>query len=175
MRKDIPFYNYEGPPLATPTTQHHRIMGYIRFNENAWLDFRYYTFFAYVLRLFVYQFTLELPKWPYFNYIKLVYSFLRCFFENRHRWYQGSFSSELWGSLCRNYFQVINKSMTFFCVFGPLGSWVKSHSSTYLLYCCPPHAWLTRDQISTQWVLQKQIALRKSGFGLRTRVFRIWS
>ena len=26
IRKDIPFYNYEGPPLATPTTQHHTIM-----------------------------------------------------------------------------------------------------------------------------------------------------
>ena len=76
MRKDIPFYNYQGPPLATPTTQHHRIMGYMLFNENAWLDFRYYTFFAYVLHLFEYQFTLELSKWPYFNYIKLVYSFL---------------------------------------------------------------------------------------------------
>ena len=41
MRKDIPFYNYEGPPLATPTTQHHRIMEYMRFYENAWLGFRY--------------------------------------------------------------------------------------------------------------------------------------
>ena len=35
IRKDIPFYNYEGPPLATPTTQHHRIMEYMRFYENA--------------------------------------------------------------------------------------------------------------------------------------------
>ena len=35
MRKDIPFYNYEGPPLATPRTQHHRIMEYMRFYENA--------------------------------------------------------------------------------------------------------------------------------------------
>ena len=44
MRKDIPFYNYEGPPLASPTTQHPRIMEYMRFYENAWLGFRYYTF-----------------------------------------------------------------------------------------------------------------------------------
>ena len=29
IRKDVPFY--EGPPLATPATQHHRIM---RFYEN---------------------------------------------------------------------------------------------------------------------------------------------
>ena len=28
--------------------------------------------FAYVLRLFTYLFILELPKWPYFNYIKLT-------------------------------------------------------------------------------------------------------
>ena len=25
IRKDILFYSYEGPPLATPTSQHHRI------------------------------------------------------------------------------------------------------------------------------------------------------
>ena len=49
IRKNIPFFMYEGPPQATPTTQYHEIMEYVRFCENAWLDFQYYTFFAYVL------------------------------------------------------------------------------------------------------------------------------
>ena len=26
IKKDISFYNYEGPPLASPTTQHHSII-----------------------------------------------------------------------------------------------------------------------------------------------------
>ena len=34
-KKDIPFYKYEGPPFATPTTQRHRIMEFMRFYENA--------------------------------------------------------------------------------------------------------------------------------------------
>ena len=35
IRKDITFYKYEGLPLATPTIQHHRIMEFMRFYENA--------------------------------------------------------------------------------------------------------------------------------------------
>ena len=76
IRKDVPFYNYEGPPLATPTTQHHRIM---RFYENAWLGFRYCTF----LDIFCVPWHANLlgnfPNGPILtilNYIKLVYGFL---------------------------------------------------------------------------------------------------
>ena len=85
IRKDIPFYKYEGPPLATPTIQHHRIMEYMRFYENAWLGFRYYTFLhMFCVRLHT-NFILELPKWPYFNYIKLVYGFLNTPLQNLHK------------------------------------------------------------------------------------------
>ena len=44
IRKNIPFFKYEGPPQATPTTQYHRIMEYLQFYDNAWLGFQYYTF-----------------------------------------------------------------------------------------------------------------------------------
>ena len=44
IRKNIPFFKYESPPQATPTTQYHGFMEYIRFYENAWLGFQYYTF-----------------------------------------------------------------------------------------------------------------------------------
>ena len=66
----IPFFR--GPALATPTTQYHGIMEIMQFYENAGLDFRYYTFFVYVLPYFAYQLILELPKWPNFNFIKLT-------------------------------------------------------------------------------------------------------
>ena len=48
IRTNIPFFKYEGPPLATPTTQYHGIMEYMQFYENTGLDFRYYSFCAYV-------------------------------------------------------------------------------------------------------------------------------
>ena len=67
IKKDISFYNYEGPPFATPTTQRHRIMEFMWFYENAWLGFRYYTFLhMFCVRLHTNS-ILELPKWPYFN------------------------------------------------------------------------------------------------------------
>ena len=35
IRKSIPFFKYEGPPQATPTTQYNGIMEYLQFYENA--------------------------------------------------------------------------------------------------------------------------------------------
>ena len=67
-KKDIPFYKYEGPPFATPTTQRHRIMEFMRFYENAWLGFRYCTTISYKI---IFQHPLESPK-SLFSYFRLT-------------------------------------------------------------------------------------------------------
>ena len=44
IRKNIPFFKYEGSPQATPTTQYHGIMEYMQYYENTWLGFWNHTF-----------------------------------------------------------------------------------------------------------------------------------
>ena len=48
IRKTSPSKNYDGPPLATPTTQYHGIMEYMRFYENARLGFCYCITMSYI-------------------------------------------------------------------------------------------------------------------------------
>ena len=35
IRKNVPYFEYVGPPLAPPTSQYHGIMEYIQFYEKA--------------------------------------------------------------------------------------------------------------------------------------------